>query len=105
LIVLSSSDRIVVRVPADLAEYVPEFLSTTQSQLASSFDALAQGRFGAFRTLGHNIKGSAGSFGFDALGDLGRHLENAAVAGEYDRVRELAASIRDYLDRLEVEPE
>jgi HPt (histidine-containing phosphotransfer) domain-containing protein len=99
---LSAPSRIRVRVPADLLEYIPELLTVTRAQLASGFEELAGGSFAAFQTLGHNLKGSAAAFGLDALGDLGRVIEDAARARDGARVTALAADVRDYLDRLDV---
>ena len=97
-----TNKRIRVHVPADLAAYVPDLVQVTRAQLADGDEGLAAGSCAAFRTLGHNLKGSAGSFGLDHLGDLGARIEEAARSGDPARVQVLAAEIRDYLDRLDV---
>lgn len=45
------------------------------------------------QVIGHQLKGSAKTYGFDALGDLGEQLENSAAQADLDKSRRLAEEI------------
>ncbi len=50
-------------------------------------------------TIGHNFKGTCGSYGFHELSRLGSELQNAA---DMDNARELVRQMREHLDMVEV---
>ncbi len=49
--------------------------------------------------IGHNFKGTCGSYGFHELSRLGSELQNA---GDMDNARELVRQMREHLDKIEV---
>ncbi|MBI4820944.1 MAG: Hpt domain-containing protein [Deltaproteobacteria bacterium] len=78
----------------DLVDLLPAFLERTRNAIAASFD----GDFAATRKVGHNLKGTAATFGFPRLGDLGHQLEAAAQALDESAVlrlrREISGELR-----------
>ena len=94
----------VVQTNPILAARVPMFLQNRRKDLAAMRDALTRGDFETVERLGHIMKGSGASFGFQAITDLGAAIEQDArrrdAAASLAWVAELAA----YLDGLGAEP-
>lgn len=58
----------------------PKFLQKREHDVAALQTALSGGHFDQIRTIGHRIKGLAGSYGFDQIGQIGSAIEQAALA-------------------------
>lgn len=91
-----------VTVAAEIAPYIPGYLSVTREQLLAGVAALEGGDCLPLRTLGHNLKGSGASFGLDEISRMGWRLERTAARGERALAREAARALNAYLARLEV---
>ena len=65
-------------------------------------DALDRGDFEAVESLGHGMKGAGGSFGFEAITDIGAALEQAAASTDTDASRKCVGELSSYLDHVEV---
>lgn len=64
--------------------------------------AVAARDLDALRGIGHNLKGVGGGYGFDALTDLGRALEERARAGDCEGSSMVVEAIADYVARVVV---
>jgi HPt (histidine-containing phosphotransfer) domain-containing protein len=53
------------------------------------------------RMIGHMLKGSSMSFGFEELGRLGGMLEHAARNEDVESARGVAVRVADYLARVQ----
>ena len=62
----------------DIAEILGGFVGRLQEQLDAMRSALAFGNYEELRSLAHKLKGAGGSYGYPALSEKGRALENAA---------------------------
>jgi len=89
-----------VEVDPDIADLVPNFLQQRKADAETLAVLLDDQQFDKVRRIGHNIKGSARSYGFALLGDLGEALESAAAQQHEDACREGAADILDHLSRV-----
>jgi len=89
-------------VDADLSDLVPGFLSSRRNDLMILNKALDSGNFGRVARLGHNIKGVAGSYGFQRLSDLGMEMQAAALREDRAALESLAEQMREHLDRLNI---
>lgn len=98
-------DRIVVRVSGDLAPMVPEYLEITAREFAQAIEAFAAGDFRTVRTFGHNLKGSGSSFGLEPLTQFGQAIETAAGEESGEKVQARLEEVRDFLERVTIEPE
>ena len=65
--------------------------------MAALEQALAKEECEKIRTIGHRIKGLAGSYGLDEIGAIGGALEQAALARDLDSVREQIVRLTDAL--------
>ncbi len=88
-------------LPPELAAYVPEYLRVARRELVTAMTALERGEPGPLRSLGHNLKGSAASFGLHGVGAAAGRLEAAALAGREDEMRAFAEELSRALEEPE----
>jgi diguanylate cyclase (GGDEF)-like protein len=72
----------IVCVDPYLALHVPRFLENRRTEIDRLREAAWADDLGVVRALGHKLKGSGGTFGFDDLSALGERLENTAERGD-----------------------
>ncbi len=94
--------RVVVRVDADLAELIDEYLAHRADDARAILGELAAGDYPGIWRRGHNMKGVGAAYGFDYLTDLGAALEAAARRRDGDAAARCAGALTDYLARLDV---
>jgi PAS domain S-box-containing protein len=97
----SRKDRILVRADPKFADLIPEFLKNRRLDVSAMLDALDRGDFETVKRLGHGMRGSGGSYGFQAITDLGTALEQAAESVDDDASRKRVDELTSYLDRVE----
>ena len=98
----NAGERIVVQVDPDLKELAPGFLQHRHDDVTALRDALVRADWPAVRRLGHRLRGSGGGYGFDAITDIGHHLEDAARAEDATAVGKWTEDLAAYLDRVVV---
>lgn len=69
-------------VPARLKELVPSYLQSLAEEAEAALAALAGGQPRLAQTLGHNLRGTAASYGQPQLGEVGARLERSARVGD-----------------------
>lgn len=94
---------IKVQVDAELEEIVPNFLKNRQKDILAIHAALKREDYEAIRILGHSMKGSGASYGFDVISDLGKAFEGAAISRDRNTIAETVENLALYLKRVEVE--
>jgi PAS domain S-box-containing protein len=95
-------DRILVKVRAIIADMVPGFLDARRKEVGAIREALGRSELEPIRVMGHNMKGIGSSYGFPPITEIGRRLEEAAVAGTKDEIRKQVEELADYLERVDV---
>jgi HPt (histidine-containing phosphotransfer) domain-containing protein len=95
-------ERVTVAVEPDLMGLIPNFLTRKRDDLQTLKDALESGDLTAIARLGHKIKGEGGSFGFDAMSDIGAALEIAGNQSDTEAARQLVADLSDYLEKVDI---
>ena len=95
-------EAIVVRISADLAPIVPGYLENIRQDGAAMQEALGRGDLTTVRRLGHNLKGTGGGYGFDALSEIGARLEAAALREDAEEARRQLGELLHYLHHVEV---
>ncbi|MBF6559592.1 MAG: PAS domain S-box protein [Candidatus Binataceae bacterium] len=91
-----------VQVDADLSDLIPGFLEHKRADVVTLRAALDRGDYTALAALAHKIKGEGGSYGFDAVTELGAALEPAIAARQPDAVRVVIEQLAGYLEAVEV---
>ena len=87
------SPAVAALIDKEITRGRPLFLDNRRKDLSRMRDAVAQGDYETVRTMGHRMKGLAGSYGFPDIGMAGARLEQ--VAQDHD-----LASIRQAIDQL-----
>jgi hypothetical protein len=88
---------IPVEIDRELVSVVPDYLNNRRSDCLLIESLLDEGRLAEIRTLGHRMKGSGGSYGFDVISEIGEALECAALAQDADAIRSAIDRLRRYL--------
>jgi HPt (histidine-containing phosphotransfer) domain-containing protein len=94
--------RVTVAVDPDLIDLIPDFLTRKHDDLETMRSALVSGDLATIAAVGHKIKGEGGSFGFDAMSDIGGALEVCGKKGDRDSANQLVADLSEYLEKIEV---
>ena len=97
---MSDDAEMVIRLDAELQAIVPKYLGNRARDCVALRDYVANQAFAEAKRLGHNMKGTGGGYGFDEISRLGDLIEQAAAAGEGQRIRVLADELADFLARV-----
>ena len=81
-----------------LKEQIPAYLANCRHNVGVMLAALDRSDFEAVTILGHNLRGSGGGFGFQAITDLGAGLERACEETDLDAARKLVRDLSSYLE-------
>jgi HPt (histidine-containing phosphotransfer) domain-containing protein len=95
-------DRVIVEVDEDLSDLIPGFLTHKRADIAAIFEAVARRDYAEIAHVAHRIKGEGGSYGFDAMTEIGRSLEHGAAMRDDGAITTLARQLLSYLDHLEI---
>jgi HPt (histidine-containing phosphotransfer) domain-containing protein len=94
---------ILVEICNELQSLVPEYLASRHRECDELEQLLLAGANDDIYLLGHRMKGSGGSIGFDEISDIGEALETAARRADEERIRKAVEQLRAYLARVRVE--
>ena len=89
-------------IDIDLRDLVPGYMRHRLEELQAGFDALRIGDFARLQRIGHNVKGSAGGYGFVGLTTIGNRLESAAAEHDAQAVAYSLEALASYLRRVEI---
>lgn len=95
-------EKIVVVAEASWHGLITKFLSNTREYSQSLQNLVEHKKFKELRYIGHNWKGTGGSYGFDEITYFGDAIERAALEEQADSILDNAKALINYLDRLEV---
>lgn len=98
----SEPKRNVVYVDEDLEELVPQYLENRREDLEMMQAAIATGDYETVRSLGHQMKGSGGGYGFDVITEIGISLEVAAKLNDLENIRKWLSELAELLETVEV---
>ena len=83
------------------ADRIPAYLQNCRQNGIAMLDALDRVDFKALENLGHQMNGSGGMFGFQAITDIGAAIERAAESVDTEGSRKWVGELTTYLDRVE----
>ena len=90
-------------IDPDIADLVPGYLARTAQQLEEARASIEASRFEELATIAHKLKGTGGSFGFEAITAFARQLEDAALAHDAAEASESLDRLRDFVERVTVQ--
>ena len=97
----SPPDTILVRAKLILADRIPAYLQNCRQNVITMLDALDRGDFETVTMLGHQMRGSGGAYGFQAITDIGAALQLASESADIDASRKSVGDMSSFLDRAE----
>ncbi len=87
----------------DLADIVEMFVDEMPGRVQEFSSRADSGDWDSLKTLAHQLKGAAGSYGFDTVTPFAAELENALKTGQSEAIiREYLVSLLDICSRLRV---
>jgi CheY-like chemotaxis protein/HPt (histidine-containing phosphotransfer) domain-containing protein len=97
-----SMKRQRIEVDADLRDLVPGFLEHKRADTGTIRAAIDRADYATISQIGHKMKGEGGSYGFDAVTDMGATLERAALDKDLATVRHTLEAFTEYLESVDV---
>jgi PAS domain S-box-containing protein len=86
------------------ADRIPAYLQNCRQNGIAMLDALNRVDFATVQSLGHQMNGSGGMFGFQAITDIGAAIERAAENVDSEASRRWVGELSSYLDRAQAAP-
>ncbi|HEX2675486.1 MAG TPA: response regulator [Polyangiales bacterium] len=84
----------------DAAALLPMFLENRAGDVVKLRDALTSKSFDVITRIGHNLRGSGGSYGFPKLSALGEQMENAGKANDASTCARLLLALEQQLAQI-----
>jgi PAS domain S-box-containing protein len=100
----SRMDLIRLRVKSKSANRIPAYLQNCKQNVIVMSDALDRVDFETVTSLGHQMRGSGGMFGFQAITDIGGAIELAAGSADTAASRKWLGALSIYLEGVETIP-
>jgi HPt (histidine-containing phosphotransfer) domain-containing protein len=94
----------VVKADPLLQPLIPDYLRNRRNDLQKIADALTKRDLAALRKLGHDMAGSGGAYGIPPISDIGRTIENAALASDTAAIAVALEDLRVFLDMVKLPP-
>ncbi len=97
-----SEDKIIVHIDIDLEDLVPGFLENRQKDLEMLEKVIQENDFESLGSIGHNLKGVGGGYGFLEITEIGAAIEESAKAANLEVASENIKKLSYYLSHIEV---
>src|SRR5450432_22062 len=94
-------DPILLRAIPNFADRIPAYLQNCRQNVIVLREALDRVDFETVTSLGHQMRGSGGAYGFQAITDIGAGLQQAAESADNDVSRKWVRELSNYLDGVE----
>jgi response regulator RpfG family c-di-GMP phosphodiesterase len=92
---------IPVRANRKFSDRAPAYLQNCRQNVIVMLDALDRVDFETVTTLGHQMSGSGGMYGFQAITDISGALEHAAMRADTEASRRWVGELSSYLTGVE----
>ena len=97
-----SDEKIVVDIDIDLEDLIPGFLENRQKDILKLEQAIEEQDFETLRSVGHNLKGVGGGYGFHEMTTLGAAIEEGAKENNVEIINENVKKLSHYLANVEI---
>jgi PAS domain S-box-containing protein len=95
------SPAVLAVVKANITDRIPAYLQNCRQSVIDIEDALDRVDFETVTILGHNMSGSGGMFGFQAITDIGAALQQAGESADTDASRKWVGELSSFLHSVE----
>lgn len=93
---------IVYEIDKDLEEIVPAFLEGRKNDIQIIKKLLMAKDFEELKSVGHKLKGTAGSYGFMGLSKIGANMEEASIKKNVDEIKRLSDEYELHLKEMKI---
>jgi HPt (histidine-containing phosphotransfer) domain-containing protein len=97
-----SDEKIVVNIDIDLEDLIPGFLENRQNDILKLEQAVEKQDFETLRSIGHNLKGVGGGYGFQDMTTFGAAIEEGAKENNLEIINENVKKLSHYLANVEI---
>jgi len=97
-----SDEKIVVNIDIDLEDLISGFLENRQKDILKLEQAFAEQDFETLRSVGHNLKGVGGGYGFHDMTTFGAAIEEGAKEKNLETINENVKKLSHYLANVEI---
>jgi HPt (histidine-containing phosphotransfer) domain-containing protein len=91
-----------VVIDPDLEFLIPQYLQNRKKDMEIITEELQKEHYEPIRIIGHSMKGSGGSYGFERLTCIGSALEESAKALNLEGIRKAVNDFIEYLQKVKV---
>ena len=95
---ISRMEPILLRAESKFENRIPAYLQNCRQNVIVMLDALDRVDFETVTSLGHQMRGSGGAFGFQAITDIGAALQQAGENADNEVSRKCVRELSNYLD-------
>jgi HPt (histidine-containing phosphotransfer) domain-containing protein len=96
------SEQIKIEVDESLSDLIPGFLARKRVEIKGIIDAVARHDYDNISRTAHRLKGEGGSYGFDAITEMARLLEQAVAIRDDSAIMGSAQKLQNYVTHVEV---
>ena len=89
-------------VDKDLEDLIPDYLSNRDKEVDYLRELFLKGEFPQIQAIGHKLRGSAGSYGFSELSEIGKELEEKSKVSDSASINYALNQYKLYLKRIKV---
>ena len=97
-----SDEKIVINIDIDLEDLVPGFIENRQKDILKLEQAIEEQDFETLRSIGHNLKGVGGGYGFHDMTIFGAAIEEGAKENNLETINENVKKLSHYLANVEI---
>ncbi len=90
-----------IEIDPEVLPLVPQFLANRKKDVVSMQQALTRADYASIQTLGHNMKGTAGLYGFHRMAKFGASLQDAAMLQNREQLHSTLVELMAYLDTVQ----
>jgi CheY-like chemotaxis protein len=99
----SRLDPILLRAIPNFADRIPAYLQNCRQNVVVMLDALDRVDFETVMSLGHQMRGSGGAYGFQEITDISAAVQEAAENADASVSRKWVGELSSYLDGIDTE--
>jgi HPt (histidine-containing phosphotransfer) domain-containing protein len=99
---LGEKMAIVYEIDKELEEIVPAFMNSRKKDIESLKNFFAEKNYEEIRSIGHKVKGTAGSYEFMELSEIGSKIEKAAADHDDEALGSLVIEYEDHVNAIDV---
>ena len=95
--------KTVIQIDEEIKEIIPNFLEGREKDINLFKSAIDASDFDQLESIGHKLKGNAGSYGFHKMSEYGAGIEIAAKNKELDKIKAFVEEFETHFESIEIE--